>query len=181
MESFRGKLLLATPELLDSNFFRTVILVIEHTTEGAIGVVLNRRSELNSVDVLPKWNLDKDSYSLLHWGGPVQEESLLALGLSKELVEEHPNEGLGRITVVNLNPETLDMTSMITARLYSGYAGWSAGQLNAEISAGGWIVTDLADTDPFCETPEELWTIVLSRQKGLVSKLAQYPDDPRMN
>jgi len=181
MESFRGKLLLATPELLDSNFFRTVILVIEHTNEGAIGVVLNRRSELHSVDVLPKWNLDKDSYSLLHWGGPVQEESLLALGLSEELVEEHPNEGLGRIRVVNLNPETLDMTSMITARLYSGYAGWSAGQLNAEISAGGWIVADLADTDPFSETPEELWTTVLSRQKGLVSKLAQYPDDPRMN
>ena len=73
------------------------------------------------------------------------------------------------------------MTSMITARLYSGYAGWSPGQLSAEISAGGWIVTDLADTDPFCETPEELWTTVLSRQKGLVSKLAQYPDDPRMN
>ena len=73
------------------------------------------------------------------------------------------------------------MTAMITARLYSGYAGWSAGQLSAEISAGGWIVTDLADTDPFYETPEELWTTVLSRQKGLVSKLAQYPDDPRMN
>ena len=68
MESFRGKLLLATPELLDSNFFRAVILVLEHTNEGAIGVVLNRPSDLYSVDVLPKWNLDEDSHSLLHWG-----------------------------------------------------------------------------------------------------------------
>ncbi len=181
MHSFRGKLLLATPELLDSNFFRTVILVLEHTNEGAIGVVLNRQSDLYSVDVLPKWSHVEDPHPLLHWGGPVQEESLLALGLYERLIEDDPNEGLGRIRVVDLNPELLDMTSMITARLYSGYAGWSAGQLNAEISAGGWIVADLADTDPFCENPDQLWTIVLSRQKGILSKLAQYPDDLRMN
>ena len=53
MQSFRGKLLLATPELIDPNFFRTVILVLEHSNEGAIGVVLNRQSDLYSVDVLP--------------------------------------------------------------------------------------------------------------------------------
>ena len=53
MESFRGKLLLATPELIDPNFHRSVVLIIEHTNDGAIGVVLNRRTELNSTEVLP--------------------------------------------------------------------------------------------------------------------------------
>ena len=118
---------------------------------------------------------------LLHWGGPVQEESLLALGLYNENATDDLSEGIGRIKVLNLNPETLDMTSVLNARLYSGYAGWSAGQLNAEISTGGWIVSDPADTDPFGDNPGDLWPKVLARQDGFLSKLAQYPDDPRMN
>ena len=181
MKSFRGKLLLATPELLDSHFFRTVILVLEHSNEGAIGVVLNRQSDLYSADILPKWDQSLDRFSLLHWGGPVQEESLLALGLKNESPRDISSEGIGRIQVINLNPEMLDMHSIVEARLYSGYAGWSAGQLNAEISAGGWIIADVADTDPFCENPTDLWSTVLGRQNGFLSKLAQYPDDPRMN
>ena len=181
MQSFRGKLLLATPELIDPNFFRTVILVLEHSNEGAIGVVLNRQSDLYSVDVLPKWSESKDSSLLLHWGGPVQEESLLALGLYDEQIEDELDEGIGRIKILNLNPEILDMTSMLDARLYSGYAGWSAGQLDAEISTGGWIVADVDNTDPFSHNPADLWSIVLRRQNGFLSKLAQYPDDPRMN
>jgi len=181
VQSFRGKLLLATPELIDSNFFRSVILVLEHSNEGAIGVVLNRQSDLYSVDVLPKWGESKDSSLLLHWGGPVQEESLLALGLYDENAKDEIIEGLGCIKVLNLNPETLDMTSVLNARLYSGYAGWSAGQLSTEISNGGWIVAELTDTDPFVNDPGDLWSMVLARQKGFISKLAQYPDDPRMN
>jgi len=180
-QSFRGKLLLATPELVDTNFFRSVILVLEHSKEGAIGVVLNRQSDLYSVDVLPKWTESKDSSLFLHWGGPVQEESLLALGLYDENAKDELIDGIGCIKVLNLNPETLDMTSVLNARLYLGYAGWSAGQLGAEISAGGWIVAELTDTDPFVNDPEDLWSMVIARQKGFLSKLAQYPDDPRMN
>ena len=181
MKSFRGKLLLATPELIVPNFFRTVILVLEHSNEGAIGVVLNRQSDLYSVDALPKWSASQDSSSLLHWGGPVQEESLLALGLYDEHAKDESDEGIGRIKILNLNLEILDMTSIVDARLYSGYAGWSAGQLDAEILSAGWIVADVTDTDPFSDDPEDLWSIVLARQNGFLSKLAQYPDDPRMN
>ena len=181
MESFRGKLLLATPELVDPNFFRTVILVLEHSNEGAIGVVLNRQSDLYSVDVLPKWNASQDSSSLLHWGGPVQEESLLALALYDEQIKDELGEEISRIKVLDLNPEILDMTSILDLRLYSGYAGWSAGQLDAEISTGGWIVVESDITDPFIPNPADLWSMVLTRQNGFLSKLAQYPDDPRMN
>ena len=73
------------------------------------------------------------------------------------------------------------MTSTLDARLYSGYAGWSAGQLDAEVSTGGWIVADTNDSDPFGDKPEDLWSQVLQRQNSFLSKLAQYPDDPRMN
>lgn len=181
MRSFRGKLLLATPELLDPNFYRAVVLVIEHNNDGAIGVVINRQSDLFSVDVLPKWNHSADSASYLHWGGPVQQESFLALILCQDHLVKKPNELTARIEVLDLNQEILDMTNAISARLYSGYAGWSSGQLNAEISTGGWIVVDAVDTDPFGENPSDLWADVLARQEGFLSRLSQYPDDPRMN
>ena len=181
IRSLRGKLLLATPELIDSNFFRTVILVLEHSNEGAIGVVLNRQSDLYSVDVLPKWNESQGASSLLHWGGPVQEESLLGLALHEDDDNGVATDELGRIKVLNLNPEVIDMTATLDARLYSGYAGWSAGQLDAEVSTGGWIVADANDFDPFGDKPEDLWSKVLERQNSFLSKLAQYPDDPRMN
>ncbi len=181
IRSFRGKLLLATPELIDPNFFRTVILVLEHSKEGAIGVVLNRQSDLYSVDVLPKWNESQGASSLLHWGGPVQEESLLGLALHEGEDNGVATDELGRIKILNLNPEVIDMTATLDARLYSGYAGWSAGQLDAEVSTGGWIVANANDFDPFVDKPEDLWSKVLERQTSFLSKLAQYPDNPRMN
>lgn len=181
MESFRGKLLLATPELMDSNFHRSVVLVIEHNNDGAIGVVLNRQTEITSTEVLPKWVFSSGSDSLLFWGGPVQQESLLALGLLNQDSEALQNNLLNRITVIDLNQEIIDSELFTSARLYSGYSGWSPGQLNAEISSGGWIVAEANDNDPFVDQPTDLWSEVLERQEGFISRLAQYPDDPRMN
>ena len=181
MKSFRGKLLLATPELVDPNFNRSVVLIIEHTNDGAIGVVLNRRTELNSIEVLPKWDFHSPPDSILFWGGPVQQDSLLALGLlPQDHIDTHASL-LGRIIVIDLNQDIIDSDKLISARLYSGYAGWSPGQLNAEISSGGWIVVEVVDSDPFLDQPIDLWSEVLSRQQGFVSQLAQYPDNPRMN
>ena len=181
MESFRGKLLLATPELMDSNFHRSVVLVIEHNNDGAIGVVLNRQTEITSTEVLPKWVFSSGSDSLLFWGGPVQQESLLALGLLNQDSAALQNNLLNRITVIDLNQEIIDSELFTSARLYSGYSGWSPGQLNAEISSGGWIVAEANDNDPFVDQPTDLWSEVLERQEGFISRLAQYPDDPRMN
>ncbi|MBL89133.1 MAG: hypothetical protein CL517_02515 [Actinobacteria bacterium] len=181
MESFRGKLLLATPELMDSNFHRSVVLVIEHNNDGAIGVVLNRQTEITSTEVLPKWVFSSSSDSLLFWGGPVQQESLLALGLLNQDSAALQNNLLNRITVIDLNQEIIDSELFTSARLYSGYSGWSPGQLNAEISSGGWIVAEANDNDPFVDQPTDLWSEVLERQEGFISRLAQYPDDPRMN
>ena len=181
MKSFRRNLLLATPELLDTNFCRAVILILEHQNEGAIGVVLNRPTDHYSVDVMPKWNQCLDSDPRLYWGGPVQEESLLALALSADPHGDASDETIFLIEVLNLNQELLDTANLLSTRLYSGYAGWSAGQLDTEISTGGWIVADSDDSDPFTEDPDALWGSILSRQTGFISTLSQYPDDPRMN
>ena len=79
MDSARGKLLIAGPLLLDPNFWRTVVLVIEHTTEGALGLVLNRPSQMDVSDPLPQWEHLAAQPAVLFLGGPVQHQAVICL------------------------------------------------------------------------------------------------------
>ncbi len=159
------RLLVAHPQLLDPNFARTVIYMIEHSTDGAVGVVLNRPSDLAVRDVLPDLPiLDPD---LVFVGGPVTPE--IAVGLAPgrpdpELVDIDTDEG--RDTV---------------RRVFSGYAGWISGQLEAEIDEGAWFVVDAHPGDVFDSHPSELWERVLRRQDSTISVWATYPPDPHLN
>ena len=80
MASLRGKLLVATPDLEDPNFFRTVVLVLEHNLEGALGVVLNRPSAADVSELLPDWAVVAADPPVVFLGGPVQPESAIGLG-----------------------------------------------------------------------------------------------------
>lgn len=160
-----GRLLVAHPQLLDPNFAKTVIYVIEHSADGAVGVVLNRPSGLAVRDVLPDLpELDPD---LVFIGGPVTPE--IAIGLapgvpSPELVDIDTEQG--RETV---------------RRIYSGYAGWTSGQLEAELDEGAWFVVDPTPEDVFHSDPLELWDSVVRRQGPDIAQWAFYPPDPRLN
>ena len=79
MESLKGQLLVAGPSLLDPNFRRTVVLVGEHTDEGALGVVLNRASEATVEDAVPELSALVDDDELVHVGGPVQPSAIVVV------------------------------------------------------------------------------------------------------
>lgn len=66
-------------------------------------------------------------------------------------------------------------------RIFAGYAGWSAGQVEGELAEDAWLVLDAATTDTTTTTPDELWSAVLRRQPGTLSFLASYPDEPSWN
>ena len=70
---------------------------------------------------------------------------------------------------------------MASLRVFVGYAGWSPGQLELELSAGGWLVVDLAADDPFSADPSSLWQVVLRRQGGRLAMFASAPEDPSTN
>src|SRR5262245_21663240 len=139
----RGVLLYAMPDLPDSNFARTVVLLLEHGSEGSLGVVLNRptaRSVDNVLDMTPGTSgLDLQVWS----GGPVQTEALLSL---VRTVRPGPRAHtiLGD---VHLTPDLEDVKQVLgerggrlRVRIFAGYAGWARGQLEAEVRAGRWVL-----------------------------------------
>ena len=181
MTSTRARLLVATPELVESNFHRSVVLVLEHNDDGALGVVLNRPRLVSGGDAVPQW-ADRLAFpSRLHSGGPVSEDSVIGLALGPAGGIDGLSPLLGQLGVVDLHRSPEELPDVEPVRLFAGYSGWSAGQLEAELLAGGWIVVDALPEDALTPSPEELWQAVLGRQPGLLGHLAGYPDDPRLN
>jgi putative transcriptional regulator len=179
----KGRLLVATPTLLDPNFFRTVVLMLEHSDDGALGVVLNRPSELEIAETLPAWLDVTAAPAMVFVGGPVAPGS--AIGLARGDGDLDADgwapvvNGLGTVDLA-LGPDEVrvDVTSL---RVFAGYAGWTAGQLDAELAAEGWFVVDAEPEDAFVTDPEALWKAVLRRQGGTLALFANAPPHPSLN
>ena len=184
-----GRLLVATPLLGDPNFRRTVILIVEHEeTEGTLGVVLNRPTQIPVGRVLEQWTGLATDPSVVFKGGPVAPSSALALALvpgNEEPVGWRALDGapsLARLGLLDLDtPPRLLAPAIASLRVYAGYAGWSPGQLQAEIDEGAWHIVAAEPGDVFAATPDALWRMVLRRQEGEMAFLATYPDDPGLN
>lgn len=174
METHGGKLLVATPQLIDPHFWRTVIFMLQHDEEGTVGLVLNRPTPELVVDHLPEWVIGKNEPQRLFYGGPVEPEMAIALGPG----------GVGEptmlpgVTLVDLS--TIPPTDPTRIRVYSGYAGWGAGQLEAEIAEGSWYPVQASPDDPF-DRPEGQWARILRRQSGYLSLVSTFPEDVALN
>jgi putative transcriptional regulator len=184
-----GRLLVATPLLGDPNFRRAVVLIVEHeVTEGTLGVVLNRPTKIPVGQVLEQWTELATDPSVLFRGGPVAQNSALALAMvpgKEEPLGWRALDGapaLARLGLLDLDaPPRLLAPAIQSLRVYAGYAGWSPGQLEAEIDEGAWFVIPAEPADVFAAEPEQLWHAVLRRQEGDIAFLATYPDDPGLN
>ncbi len=184
LESTAGRLLVATPLLIDPNFERTVILVCFHDEHGAFGLVLNRPVGAPAGDLVPEWRALISPPGELHNGGPVERSSFLGLGY-REGIHHEPLEwwtpvsrGIG---LVNLAGDAEEAATLEALRVYHGYAGWGAGQLDAEIGENSWFVVDADPGDPFVERPDRLWNTVLGRQRGELAMYGTYPVDAAVN
>jgi putative transcriptional regulator len=173
-ESLRGQLLIAAPSLHDY-FRRTVVLVLEHTPEGAMGVVLNRESETRVADAVPQLAELADTDELVHIGGPVAPQSVVAIGEFEDVAEA----GLHVVGAVGtLDPEA-ENVSLRRIRVYAGYAGWAPGQLDGELEENAWVVMPAEPEDPF--TDGDIWSEALKRKGGGYRLLSTMPADPSLN
>ncbi|MEA2686822.1 MAG: putative transcriptional regulator [Actinomycetota bacterium] len=181
-DGLRGRLLVATPNIGDPNFAEAVVLMLEHSDDGALGVVLNRPSEIHVAEHLPGWSEVVVSPAVVFLGGPVSPNAALCLARVDVLLEEGWDPLVGQVGTVDLtlDPEHV-MPGVEEVRIFAGYAGWGPSQLEAEIADGGWFVVDADPGDALSPEPDELWRDVLRRQKGTVSLFADYPEDPAMN
>jgi putative transcriptional regulator len=179
-----GRLLVASPQLREPTFARTVVLLLDHGGEGAMGVVLNRPMEVEVAVVLPGWQPWTTSPGLLFEGGPVGLDS--ALGLVGLPGTTGGVSGVRRISpalgLVDLDAEPAQVVPGLSGlRVFAGYSGWATGQLEGELDEGSWLVLDAEARDAFTDTPGDLWRSVLRRQGGGTAFLASYPVDPERN
>jgi putative transcriptional regulator len=181
MDSVRGQLLIAGPTLLDPNFWRTVVLMVEHTEEGALGLVLNRPSETTVGDAVPQLEELVNLEENLFIGGPVQPSSVIVLAEF-----EDPGDAaliaFDDIGVLAAEASLEDAGAGVrSGRAFVGHAGWGPGQLDAELERGDWILEPARREDAFTAEPRELWTEVLTRKGGSYALIARMPPDPSVN
>ena len=179
-DSLRGKLLIASPALVDPNFARTVVLITEHNDEGAMGVVLNRPSETAVEDVASELS-ELVVAEPVFIGGPVQPQALVVLAEFND-----PDAAAWIVAAdvgfVSAESEYDDLARAIRrGRVYAGYSGWGAGQLEGELAEDAWIVEPPMPAELFPDDPLTLWQDVLARKGGQFALIARMPDDPRLN
>jgi putative transcriptional regulator len=181
MENLRSQLLIASPQLGDPNFARSVVLITEHTEEGAMGVILNRPATTTVSEAAPELEELVTPGEDVYVGGPVQPSSVIVLA-----EWEHTNDAevpvFGSVGFVGAgaDPATLAET-VVRARVFAGFAGWSSGQLETELGRDDWILEPAIADDVFTEDPDELWSEVLERKGGQYALVARMPLDPSLN
>ena len=173
--TLRGRLLVAAPSLRDPNFVRSVILIAEHGDEGAMGLVLNRPSATSVGEAVPELGSLSSDDDPVYVGGPVAAGSVLALAEVEDPADASELV-LGDVGFV----QDPDVTAR-RGRIFVGYAGWSAGQIEAELEEETWIVVPAHADDVFSDEPDALWSAVLRRQGGPLALLATMPPDPSLN
>jgi putative transcriptional regulator len=183
MKSLQGSLLVASPYLPDPHFYRSVVLIVRHDEEHALGLVLNRPGNATIGRV---WEQVSDlpcgSDEPIRVGGPC-EGPLMALHQIPELGENEVRAGIhfstGRQHLYGVVGQ-----SQSPFVIFSGYAGWGAGQLEVELEIGGWMIVD-AEPHHIFRNRDDLWKD-LTQEIGsdiLLSAfdLKHLPQDPSLN
>lgn len=183
-DALAGRLLIATPNIEDPNFRRAVVLLCAHDGEGALGLVLNRPIEGEAVAAhLPHWAGLAAEPPVLFRGGPVSPAAVFALAASDDVPvaawDLRVAPGLGLVDPGE-GPERF-AGRLARARVFAGYAGWGAGQLEGELDSHGWFVVDALPDDPFGARPDGLWREALRRQGGELARFASHPLQPNVN
>jgi len=184
MEIEPGHLLVATPELRDPNFARTVVLMVDADPDGAVGVILNRPTDVLVGEVLAPWQQRVGEPPVLFEGGPVSSQAALAVGLLRDAgdVPVGFHAFHGRLGLLDLDtPGELVEGTLSGLRIFAGYAGWGADQLELEIAEGSWYVVPALRADIFRSSVATLWNDVLRRQPGHLAWQSTRPADPELN
>ena len=179
-----GMLLVATTALQDPHFAETVVLLLDVSDDGALGVVLNRPSAIAVADVLEPWRDVVVEPEVLFRGGPVGVDGAIAVGRLREI--DDPPVGwrpvAGLLGMIDLDtPTELVDGSLSGLRVFAGYAGWGAHQLEGEIEEGSWYVVAGESGDAFRGEVEGLWRDVMRRQPGMLAWHVNRPVDAELN
>ncbi len=185
MASFEvGDLLVAGISITDGVFDGTVVLLLDADESGSLGVVLNRITEIELSGALPAWSELVSEPQALFDGGPVSQQGAVCLAEPWSTDEEPPGwrPVFGRVGLLNLDtPVEIAEGTYRHLRVFAGYAGWDAGQLERELEFDMWHVVPARPADVFDPDPASLWRRVLRRQGGELGLLSTWTASAELN
>ena len=175
-------ILLSEPFLADAHFSRSVVLLCERNKDGAMGLVLNKPTEIHVGEVVSQLTEFEDR---IYVGGPVAQNTL-------HFIHRYPNRIEGDIVLMKNLYWGGNLKDLFTKlknreigtediRFFLGYSGWSNGQLDEELKENAWIESHATAEMIFENLPQNLWQVILKNMGGKYKELANYPIDPRMN
>ncbi len=182
IEPAPGIILVSDPFLKDPNFMRTAVFLCEHNEEGSFGFVLNRPFEQRLDEFIP----DLEGYSIpVFYGGPVQPDTLHILHNIPVLKEESSKVlqevywgGNFKDIIMLIRDRELDLENI---RFFLGYSGWSAGQLEEELTENSWLTVQGNHELVFHENPKEVWKEAVKTMDEPFHQIIHYPIDPQLN
>ncbi len=181
MESLAGHFLIASPSIHDPNFRQTVVLLTAHNDEGAVGLILNRRSDATVGEAVPQLTPVTSQDETIFVGGPVNPDGVAVLA------EFDDPDDAGIVVLEDVGFVALDdaidegLPQVQRTRVFAGVAGWGPEQLEDELERDDWIIEPADANDIFTDDPETLWSDVLRRKGGQYELVARMPFDPSLN
>ena len=177
-----GQLLISAPGAPSPSFSRSVVLIVDHSPAMSFGVVLTSRSDVAVFNILPDWLPVVAKPQALYIGGPLNQQSVVGLAMTKTGVDidSHPqlNRLAPRLAHVDMRADPEDLADYVDGlRLFAGYAEWGPGQLDNEIERGDWFVTPALPQDVITPGPADLWGDVMRRQDMPLPLYATFPED----
>jgi putative transcriptional regulator len=171
-----GSLLVATPDMKDPHFARAVILLIAYAPDdGAMGLILNHPLTVDQMDTqspIASWMKSSQSPATIFLGGPVEPNGYICMTPDSSALS-----GLRSVDIESISPVHLNGPH----RVFRGYSGWGAGQLEDEVTFNSWYIVPSQTSDVLTTSPTTLWNDVLQRQDGPLKKLGMFPLDPEVN
>ncbi len=193
-EKLNGHFLISEANMSDPNFYRTVVLIIEHNVEGAFGLVVNRKSNLSLSEVLNGFDTKRGQQTPLYVGGPVQQDFLFVM--HSDLPDEPISDTvITPVPGIHFEPafrllekyfredywNNLSEKVRPDIHLFLGYSGWAPGQLEREMDNGSWMIIEARPHIVFHPHPEEGWEDALREKGGIYKVFVDRGQDPSLN
>lgn len=171
-----GSFLIATPLVGGPPFDRSVVAMLEHDHEGAIGLILNSPTDLDAGVYVPEVADLLAPPAIVHYGGPVSTESAVVIGRTSAPSMTGPSLGDFRVVDPEDPPDDL-----VDVRVYAGHSGWSPGQLDRELDEGAWWVVPARADGWTGHRDASYWTECVLAAPGPIPLYATYNDAPWLN
>ena len=170
-----GKLLVSARDLPDPSFAESVVLLVQYDKEGTVGLMINHRTKAPISRVLEGVNTAKHGSDPVYVGGPVEMNGVLGLFRSPKKPDREATSVLGDVYLVSskaLLEQTLAASSGPSdMRLYVGYCGWAAGQLENEVMQRGWWILDGNARLVFDPYPDSVWSRLIAQTERQIASM----------